>query len=168
MRDLDHSRNRWLDQEEVRAELTGEGTKRQCQAIVRKYRDQLDKLMLADRRRARDKALAKATKGLTAGRLLTMGQTVAADPRVGVDKDDIKNFRDQAIWLGEHIARGDRDIQFKAGQWAIQLLAGLPIFQLEDDVLTLPLTPELDDFLDEVVQRGYESHFFLWPTGDKP
>jgi hypothetical protein len=32
MRDLDHSRDRWLDREEVRANLTGHGTTRQGQA----------------------------------------------------------------------------------------------------------------------------------------
>src|SRR5262249_14232571 len=101
----------------------------------------------------------------------TMGITAAAGDGIGVDDDGIKNFRDQAIWLGEHITDrvNDRDVQFKAGQWAIQLLAhqSLP-FTLEDDVLTLPLTPDLDDFLDGVVQRGYESQFFLWPTADQP
>jgi DNA-directed RNA polymerase len=170
MRDLEHSRNRWLDQEEVRAGLTGHGTTRQGQAIVRKYRDALAKLMLADRRRARDKALAHALRGLSVDRLLTMGITAAAGDGIGVDDDGIKNFRDQAIWLGEHITDrvNDRDVQFKAGQWAIQLLARLPIFILDDDVLTLPLTPDLDDFLDGVVQRGYESQFFLWPTAERP
>jgi hypothetical protein len=39
MRDLEHSRDRWLGQEDVRADLTGHGTNRQGQAIVRKYRD---------------------------------------------------------------------------------------------------------------------------------
>ena len=100
-----------------------------------------------------------------------MGITAAAGDRIGVDEDGIKNFRDQAIWLGEHLAwrANDRDVQFKAGEWAISILARLsPPFAFEDGVLTLPLTPDLDDFLDSVVQRGYESQFFLWPTADQP
>ena len=171
MRDLDHSRDRWLDQEEVRADLTGHGTTRQGQAIVRKYRDQLAKLLKADRRRARDKELALALKDLSVDRLLTMGVTAAAGDGVGVDKAGIKNFRDQAIWLGEHLAPGrgvDRDLQFKAGEWAIHILSQLPIFAYEDGVLTLPLTPELDDWLNEFVRHGYETQFFLWPTADQP
>jgi hypothetical protein len=100
-----------------------------------------------------------------------MGITVAAGDGIGVDDDGIKSFPNQVIWLGEHITDrvNDRDLQFRAGQWAIQILARLPIFTKdEDDVLTLPLTPELDDFLDGVVQRGYEGQFFLWPTADEP
>jgi DNA/RNA-binding domain of Phe-tRNA-synthetase-like protein len=76
MQDLDHSRDRWLDQEEVRADLTGHGTTRQGQAIVRKYRDQFAKLLKADRRRARDKELALALKDLSVDRLLTMGVSI--------------------------------------------------------------------------------------------
>ena len=33
--DIEHSRNRWLDQEELRARLTGWGTNRQGLAILR-------------------------------------------------------------------------------------------------------------------------------------
>src|SRR5262249_24653092 len=102
MRDLDHSRDRSLGQEDVRADLTGHGTNRQGKAIVRKYRNELEKLLRADRRRARDKALAHALRGLSVDRLLTMGITAAAGDGIGVDDDGIKNFRDQAIWLGEH------------------------------------------------------------------
>ena len=174
MRDLEHSRDRWLDQEEMRAGLTGHGTNRQGQAIRRKYRDQFAKLLRADPRLARDKALASALKDLSfdrlVDRLMELGTTAAAGDGIGVDRDGIKNFRDQAIWLGEHLARRGvgRDLESKAGGWAISILARLsPPFAFEDGVLTLPLTPELDEWLNEVVRHGYQSQFFLWPTADK-
>src|SRR5215469_15585318 len=101
--DIEHSRNRWLDQEELRTKLTGFGTNRQGRAILRKYRDPLAKLLDADRRHPRNREIWRALKdadlvgeqaqtALFIDRLLTMGITAAAGYGIGVDDDGIKNF----------------------------------------------------------------------------
>jgi DNA-directed RNA polymerase len=178
--DFEHSRNRWLDQEEVRTKLTGFGTNRQGRAIRRKYRDPLAKFLADDRRRPHHKEIWRALKdaGLIGeqalmvrfiDRLLLMGVTAAADERVGADKDGIKNFRDQAIWLGQHLGLKHRELEFKVGAWAIDTLNRLPVFAVEEDfVLTIPLTPELDEFLNAVVEDGIRNNAFFFPSAEPP
>src|SRR5215831_10769304 len=180
--DIERSRDRWLDQEEVRTELTGFGTNRQGHAIIRKYRDPLANLLAADRRRPHHKEIWRALKdaGLIGEQarmvrfidhLLAMGITAAADERVGLDKDGIKNFRDQAIWLGQHLGlkRPQRDLEYKVGAWAIDQLNGLPVFALDEDcLLTIPLNPELDEFLNAVVEAGIRNNAFFVPSTEPP
>jgi hypothetical protein len=156
--DFERSRGRWLDQEDLRASLTGHGTTRQGHAIRRKYRS-LAELIAADRRRrTSDKALMRALKGVDIDRLLVMGITAAAGDGIGVDGDGVKNFRDQALWLGQHLAPNSksRELEFKVGSWVIDMLSALPVFALEDGALTLPLTAPLDDWLNETVERGLQ------------
>jgi hypothetical protein len=180
--DIDRSRDRWLDQEDARAKLTGFGTTRQGRAIIRKYRDPLAELLAADRHQPHHKEIWRALKD--AGRigeqaqtdrfidlLLTMGITAVADERVGLDKDGIKNFRDQAIWLGQHVGlkRPQRILEFKVGAWAIKMLIGLPIFDLKDDgLLDIPLTDPVDEFLNAVVVEGIRSNAFFFPSIEPP
>jgi len=180
--DIEHSRNRWLDQEELRTKLTGFGTNRQGRAILRKYRDPIAKLLDADRRHPRNREIWRALKdadlvgeqaqtALFIDRLLTMGITAAAGYGIGVDDDGIKNFRDQAIWLGQHLGlrRSQRALEFRAGAWALDRLNGLPVFARdEEDVLTIPLTPGLDEFLNAVVEAGIRNDAFLFPLGQQP
>jgi DNA-directed RNA polymerase len=179
--DIDHSLDRWLDREGARTKLTGFGTTRQGRAIIGKYRDALAELLAADRRRPQHKEIWRALKD--AGRigeraqtdrlidlLLAMGITAAHDERVGLDKDRIKNFRDQAIWLGQQILkRPQRIVEYKVGAWAIEMLNGLPVFARNDaGLLTIPLTAPLDEFLNDVVYAGTCNSAFLLPAAERP
>jgi hypothetical protein len=158
--DFERSYNRWLDREEARTNLTGPGTTRQGHAIIRKYCDQLAELLAADRHWPHHKEIWRALKDADRigeqakterfiDHLLAMGINAAADPRVGRDKDGIKNFRDQALWLGQHLGlkRPPRFLEFKVGAWAIEMLSGLSVFAINDDdgLLDIPLTDQLDD-----------------------
>ena len=169
--DFERSRDRWLDQEELRASLTGFGTNRQGQAIYRKHRERLGFIVANRDRPTSDKALARALKDVDLDRLLVMGITAAAGDGIGVDKEGVRNFRDQALWLGHHLKpnRKSRQLEFKLGAWGIDLLSELPVFALEDDgALSLPLTAALDDWLNETVERGLQSCPFIWPLADAP
>jgi len=59
--DFEHSRNRWLDQDELRAKLTGWGTSNTGQAIRRKYRPRFEQRLAADRRRPQHKEIWRAS-----------------------------------------------------------------------------------------------------------
>ena len=87
--DFEHSRNRWLDQDELRAKLTGWGTSNTGQAIRRKYRPRFEQRLAADRRRPQHKEIWRALKdagrigtdlatGQFLDRLMVMGITAAA------------------------------------------------------------------------------------------
>ena len=153
--DFEHSRRRWLDQDELRANLTGWGTNRQGHAIRRKYRPRFEQRLAADRRRPDHKEIWCALRA--AGRigtdlstdqfldrLMVMGIAAAAGDGIGVDDDGIKNFTDQAVWFGQHLGlkRPSRDLEIRVGAWAIDLLNDQPFAIDKDGVLTLPLTPE--------------------------
>jgi hypothetical protein len=168
--DFEHSRNRWLDQDELRAKLTGWGTNRQGHAIRGKYRDQLAQLLAADRRHPRNREIWAALKDVDPDVMLANGITAAGGDGIGVDDDGIKNFRDQAIWLGQHLGlkRPQRDLEYKVGAWAINMLNGLPVFDREDRVLTLPLTPSLDQWLNAVVEDGIRNKAFFVPSAEPP
>jgi DNA-directed RNA polymerase, mitochondrial len=170
--DFEHSRGRWLDQEDLLAKLTGWGTTRQGHAIRRQYRDQLESIIAADRRDPRNRDLRRALRhGLNVDHLLAMGITAAAGAGIGVNDDGIKNFRDQAIWLGQHLGlkRSQRDLEYKVGAWAINLLNELDVFDRNQDrVLTLPLTPSLDQWLNAVVEEGIRNNAFFFPCAAPP
>ena len=182
MDDREHSRERWLKQEYFRIEQTGFGTGSQGHAIRRRYSDQLAKILTADRHGHRHREIWRALKdaglvgeqartALLVDRLLTVGITAAAGDGIGVDKDGIKNFRDQAIWLGQHLGLKRRDVTWssRVGAWAIDMLNDLPVFALDEDfVLTLPLTPELDEFLNVVVEQGIRNNAFVFPSAEPP
>jgi hypothetical protein len=84
--DFEHSRGRWLDQDELRANLTGWGTNRQGHAIRRKY---------------------------------------------------------QAGWFGQHLGlkRPSRDLEFRVGAWAIDLLNDQPFAIDKDGVSDASFNP---------------------------
>jgi DNA-directed RNA polymerase len=180
--DVDHSRERWLKQEQLRANLTGLGLNHEGHAIRRKYRGQLKRQLDADRRQRRNMEIWRALKdaGLVGidirtdqfvDRLLGMGLTAAADERVGVDDDGIKKLRGQALWLGQHLglSRSQRVLEFKVGAWAIDQLRTLPVFALDEDrVLTLRLTTGLYEWLKSVVEDGVRSNAFFFPSAEPP
>ena len=179
--DFEHSRNRWLNQDELRAKLTGWGTSPTGHAIRRKYRPRFKQRLADDRRRPRNKDIWRALKdaGVVGteiatdqfiDRLIVMGITAAAGEGIGVDKDGIRNVRDQALWLGQHlgIKRSQVKLQHRVGAWAIEILNDQPFTLDENDVLTLPLTPELDEFLNAVVRHGAENAAFIFPSAEPP
>src|SRR5262249_25226757 len=67
--DFEHSRNRWLDQDELRAKLTGWGTSPTGHAIRRKFRPRFGQRLAADRAHHRHKEIWRALKD--AGRIGT-------------------------------------------------------------------------------------------------
>src|SRR5262249_49759003 len=179
--DFEHSRNRWLDQDELRSKLTGWGTSPTGHAIRRKYRPRFEQRLAADRRRPHHKDIWRALKD--AGRigtdlatdqfldrLMVMGITAAAGGGIGVNKDGVKTVRDQALWLGKNlrIKRSQVDVQFRVGAWAIDILNDRPFALDEDGVLTLPLTAELDEFLNAVVRIGAKNAAFIFPSAEPP
>ena len=179
--DFERSRNRWLDQDELRAKLTGWGTSPTGHAIRRKYRARFEQRLAADRRRPHHKEIWRALKdagrigtdfatGQFLDRLMVMGITAAAGEGIGVDKDGTRTFRDQALWLGQHlgIERSQVGLQFRVGAWAIDTLNDRPFALDEDGVLTLPLTAELDEFLNAVVRQGAENAAFIFPSAELP
>ena len=96
--DFEHSRGRWLDQDELRAKLTGWGTNRQGHAIRRKYRPRFEQRLAAGRRRPDHKEIWCALRaagrigtdlfdGSVPDRLMVMGITAAGD---GIGVDDSK------------------------------------------------------------------------------
>src|SRR5262249_4191728 len=179
--DFEHSRGRWLDQEELRAKLTGWRTNRQGHALRRRYYPRFEQRLAADRRRPHHKEIWRALKdagrigtdistGQFLDRLLVMGITAAAGDGIGVDDDGIKNLTDQAIWLGQHLGlkRPQRDLEYRVGAWAIDILNDQPFAIDEDGVLTLPLTSSLDEFLNAVVRCGVENTAFIFPSAEQP
>src|SRR5262249_6159414 len=178
--DFERSRNRWLDQDNLRAKLTGWGTSPTGHAIRRKYRARFEQRLAADRRRPHHKEIWRALKdagrigtdfatGQFLDRLMVMGITAAAGEGIGVDDDGIKNRTDQAIWLGQHLGlkRPQRDLEYRVGAWAIDILNGLPIFtRNRNHVLDLPLTPKVDEFLNSVVRHGVLNSAFFFPCSD--
>jgi len=178
---FEHSRNRWLNQDELRAKLTGWGTSPTGHAIRRKYRPRFKQRLADDRRRPRNKDIWRALKdaGIVGteiatdqfiDRLIVMGITAAAGEGIGVDKDGIRNVRDQALWLGQHlgIKRSQVKLQHRVGAWAIEILNDQPFTLDENDVLTLPLTPELDEFLNAFVRHSVENAAFIFPSAEPP
>src|SRR5262249_40878412 len=178
--DFEHSRNRWLDQDELRSKLTGWGTSPTGHAIRRKYRPRFEQRLAADRRRPHHKDIWRALKD--AGRigtdlatdqfldrLMVMGITAAAGDGIGVNKDGVKTVRDQALWLRKQLRlkRLQSGMSFPVGAWAVYILKDQTLAD-EHGVLTLPLTPELDEFLNAVVEEGIRNNAFFFPSAEPP
>jgi hypothetical protein len=126
-------------------------------------------VLAADRRHPRNREIWAALKDVDPDVMLANGITAAAGEGIGTDDDGIKNFRDQAIWLGQHsgLKRPQRDLEYKIGAWAINMLNALPVFTRgEDRVLTLPLTPSLDQWLNAVVEDGIRNNAFFFPSAE--
>ena len=161
--EYEHSLKRWLDRDAWRARTTGLGTSPTGRALLRKYRKELVSRLKADRQQFHHKEIWRALKdaGVVGTEIATvrftdilfiMGVTAAAG--AGVYENDTTNrLRDQAIWLGQHLGlrRSQRVLEYKVGAWAIEMLSGVSVFALaQDGVLTIPLTPALDEFLKAV------------------
>ena len=151
--DFHHSVQRVVGNEESRAKATGFGTTRQGQAIAAQYLTQLASLISADRTSGRrDKVVWRVLKDLDdlALRLLIAGISVCAGDHIGTNAVGQKNFRDVALWIGRNLSQNKNELALKDGAWGINMLTALPIFTLGDgDILEMPLTASLDNFLDE-------------------
>src|SRR5262249_15630231 len=113
----------------------------------------------------------RALRGLDddglARRALVAGVSVCVSDALGAGKDGEKNFRDIALWLGRNFGiRGE--LGLRGGAWGIDRLAELPIFTFDGDVLDLPLTDEVDGFLNEVIRSGAENNPLLSPLASEP
>jgi hypothetical protein len=95
---------------------------------------------------------------------LVAGISVCANDSLGADRDGEKNFRDIALWIGRNLGqRGKTAVE--VGGWGVDMLLSLPIFALAaNDVLTLPLTDQLDSLLDDVIARSFKANPLLSPS----
>jgi hypothetical protein len=171
----DYSLRRVAEGEQHRADETGFATNKQGRAIVRRYREPLAEGIRADRKNGRrDLAVWGALKGADdqtlAFHLLTAGVNVCANVGLGVDDDGQKNYRDIALCIGQCLNQKKGELALKVGGWGvIMLVTSLPaLFALEGDVLTLVLTPDLDGFLNSIVEWAAKSSPYLWPFTTPP
>ena len=170
--DFNRSVDRVARNEERRAHLLGFGMTKQGQALARQYVQQITAAVSAGRASGRSKPVWKALRRIDdeelALRLLLAGITACADDELGADDEGQKNFRDQALWIGRNFGlRGET--AFKVGAWGIDVLQALPLFALaEGDVLFMPETGRLTDFLADVIDRGARSNPLLSPLLTPP
>jgi DNA-directed RNA polymerase, mitochondrial len=89
---------------------------------------------------------------------------------LGVDDDGQKNYRDIALWIGRCFNQRKNKLALKVGAWGVNMLVtALPtLFTLEGDVLTLPLTDDLDSFLTGIIERAGKSNPYLLPLATPP
>jgi DNA-directed RNA polymerase len=169
--DFDRSLERFADSEEQRKRAAGFGATKQGQALARKYLDPLADKIAADRAQPRDRAVWQVLKDFDnetlAHSLLINGISVAEKySALGTDEDGLKNFRDQALWLGSNFGQR-REAGLGVGNWCFNMLEGLPIFALDgNDVLRM--TETADAIMDEVVERGVRANPLLSPPTTVP
>jgi hypothetical protein len=99
--DFDRSLQRILDSEEARALLTGFGTTKQGQVIVREYLPSLAEIIRANRASPdiRERAVWRPLKGISiediAARLLIAGISACWDDTLGADDEGHKTYLNQ-------------------------------------------------------------------------
>jgi len=185
MNDIDNTIERRLKTEYFRADHLGFGVSKQGVGLAERYVPRLAQIVAADRAGPSnplweplqkvwrpDRELRRALKDMTdddiAWRLLIVGISICFNERLGVDDDEIKNFRDIAIVIGACLGRRG-EIGLKLGGWGIRMLRKLPLFTLDDnDVLTLSLTDEEEEFLTDVVCELVRRSPFLAPLAHPP
>src|SRR5262249_8916443 len=84
--------------------------------------------------------------------------------------DGRKTVANMVRWIGQNLGvRGGAEIEAKVGAWGVDMLLKLaPLFALENDILVLPLTDDLDAYLNDVVERGIASNPRLSPRTSPP
>jgi DNA-directed RNA polymerase len=170
--DFARSLERVARSEAQRANLSGFGTTRQGQALARHYHTRLAETINASRATGRPKHIWKALRGhendYLALRLLIAGVSVCYAPDLGSDDDGQKNFRDIALWIGRNLGQRGR-ATIEVGGWGINILLSLPLFELAaGDVLHIPETDDLTDFLADVLERGVKANPLLSPLLTPP
>jgi Autographiviridae RNA polymerase len=184
MNDFDNTIERRIKGEYFKADYLGFGLSAQGLAL-QSYRPRLARIIAADRAggplpgwepllklRRPDRELWRALKDLDddaiAERLLIVGVSICFNERLGVDDDDVKNFRSIALVIGASLGRRGK-IGFKLGCWGIRMLTQLPLFTLDaNDALTLSLTDEEDEALTEAVCELVRRSPFLAPLAHAP
>jgi DNA-directed RNA polymerase, mitochondrial len=177
--DRDRSIKRVTDREYHVVDTTGFGTGKQAQPLIRRYQEQLADRIRADRSLGhRDKDVWRALRGhdddTLALRLLTAGTSVCYSDKLGADEDGEKNFRDITLWIGRNLGIGRKYIRqlqlvVKVGAWGALMLTTLPVFTFEGDrILTLTLTADIDELMNEAIIRAYKSNPYLSPFATPP
>ena len=174
--DFDRSLQRILDSEEARALLTGFGTTKQGQVIVREYLPSLAEIIRANRASPdiRERAVWRPLKGISiediAARLLIAGISACWDDTLGADDEGHKTYLNQALWIADNLVYiRDRELAANVGIWGINRLLGLrPLFDLAGDILIIPLTDSIDTLLTEVVARSIKTNPLLSPLASPP
>jgi DNA-directed RNA polymerase len=171
--DRDRSLDRLVRSEEQRAQIAGFGTTKQGRALARQYVERLADSIGQERTTGRPKPVWKALRGIKDDedlgiRLLVAGISVCAGDALGADADGEKNFRDIALWIGRNLGqRGEAALM--VGAWGIDRLLSLPLFELAaDDILHIPETDHLTDFLADVLERGVKANPLLSPSLLRP
>jgi DNA-directed RNA polymerase len=100
--------------------------------------------------------------------LLLAGISVAMGKRFGVDENDNKTPRDTAVWLGYNFACKTRDVAHRVGTWGISGLLTLPIFQLDNGILVIVATDELQAAMDSFLRSAAAHHPLLSPRESPP
>jgi DNA-directed RNA polymerase len=174
MSDFDRALNRQVDREESAIERYGFGFSKQGESFVRKFYPQLADRIGADRVLPKDKTVWRLLRKLRADdetlatQLLFAATNVSTGDEIGTDEDGNKNSWDQAVWIGNYFGQEDRGDAFKVGRWGIGMLRAVPAFKFDGEILSLPLTDDLDSFLTEVVKNDTIRNGLVWPTLERP
>jgi hypothetical protein len=169
--DLEYSVERLLKSEKQLAEDGAFGLTKQGKALRRKCMAELKADIAGERKRADDKDVWRALKGLDdetiATRLLVNGISLADSKDLGVDrKTGVKVYRECATWLGRCFNCSGVE-GLRVGTWGINRLVSLDAFTLDaDDILCM--TAEADDFMHEVLASHVQRNPFLSPIASPP
>lgn len=172
--DIGRSFDRLNRSQEHREAKDGLGATPQGLHARRTYWPLLAREISDNRAKSRDKALWRALKGIAiddlAKTLVNIGLTVCASDRLGIDR---KTGNKTYIDIAETIARNlipqcrDRKLRVKVGDWAIEMLRTLSIFDLQDDILvpTAELGEVLGEYLvEEIIKKPLLSPMFEPPV----
>jgi hypothetical protein len=139
---------------------------------IKQYEPELKARIDASTGRRNHKAW-RALKGIKrdalAERLLAAGILIAASTDLGIDHDGEQNYRDARLWVGQQLVGDDEvEAQFDAGDWGIDRLIELPIFELDyRGVPTFTTTDDLGDMADWV-RWAIASNPFMLPRCEAP
>ena len=158
--DVGRSFDRLNHSQEYREAKDGLGATRQGLHARRTYWPRLAKEIGDNRAGSRDKALWRALKGIgiddLAKTLVNVGLNVCASDRLGIDrKTGNKTYIDTAETIARNLVQcRDRKLRIKVGDWAIERLRTLPIFEnlgrfrRTSGSVLYPVSPaDLDDFV---------------------
>jgi DNA-directed RNA polymerase len=174
MTDFDRALKRTSDREEKTTERYGFGSSKQGEAIRRKYYQQLADRIAADQALPADREVWRLLRKLgaddetLASQLLIAATNVCTADLIAVDDDGNKSSWGQPIWIGYYFGQENDADAFKVGAWGIGMLRAAPIFKYDGEILSLPLTDDLDDFLNEVIERDTRRNGLVWPTNEPP
>ena len=115
------------------------------------------------------RALKEIKRDVLAERLLAAGILIASSGDLGADRDGEQNYRDARLWVGRQLV-GDEEaeVEFDAGDWGIDRIIELPIFELDyRGVPTFTTTDDLGDLADWV-RWAIATNPFMLPRTEAP